>query len=259
LNAQGTGGGPKIEWPKNPAYPLEASPEALHDACVVWERERGDSLPHRQKKTDRAPSVGRPAVALCGGAISSCRVAQKNRGRGVLFVCGIAREFYGGRGTFSVRLNAEGDTPPVGIKRGDGRSNYYNTNLYYTALYFILLAALAIEKRDKISDIVSRPSGIFLLPHYCASIALALPSFFAPSSSRWHAIQADQLARARLLTHMLVQLASGTLTAPHAHVGTHRHHGQEQICVKRWFGQIWPGVVSAARSLAWGAPRVRVG
>ena len=130
LNAQGTGGGPKIEWPKNPAYPLEASPEALHDACVVWERERGDSLPHRQKKTDRAPSVGRPAVALCGGAISSCRVAQKNRGRGVLFVCGIAREFYGGRGTFSVRLNAEGDTPPVGIKRGDGRSNYYNTNLY---------------------------------------------------------------------------------------------------------------------------------
>ena len=98
-----------------------------------------------------------------------------------------------------------------------------------TALSFILLAALAIEKRDKISDIVSRPSGIFLVPHYCASIALALPSFFAPSSSRWHAIQADQLARARLLTHMLVQLASGTLTAPHAHVGTHRHHGQEQI------------------------------
>ena len=37
------------------------------------------------------------------------------RGRGVLFVCGIAREFYGGRGTFSVRLNAEGDTPPVGM------------------------------------------------------------------------------------------------------------------------------------------------
>ena len=117
LNAQGTGGGPKIEWPKNPVYPpcypLEASPEALHHACVVWERERGDSLPHRQKKTDRAPSVGRPAVALCGGAISSCRVAQKNRGRrGVLFVRGIAREFFGGRGTFSVRLNAEGDTPP---------------------------------------------------------------------------------------------------------------------------------------------------
>ena len=164
LNAQGTGGGPKIEWPKNPAYPLEASPEALHDACVVWERERGDSLPHRQKKTDRAPSVGRPAVALCGGAISSCRVAQKNRGRGVLFVCGIAREFYGGRGTFSVRLNAEGDTPPVGIKRGDGRSNYYNTNLYYTALYFILLAALAIEKRDQISDLM-----IFILSLYLIS------------------------------------------------------------------------------------------
>ena len=38
--------------------------------------------------------------------------------------------FFGGRGTFSVRWNAEGDTPPVGMTRRPGRFNYYSTNLY---------------------------------------------------------------------------------------------------------------------------------
>ena len=38
--------------------------------------------------------------------------------------------FFGGRGTFSVRWNAEGDNPPVDVKYGDGRFNYYTTNLY---------------------------------------------------------------------------------------------------------------------------------
>ena len=48
--------------------------------CVWCGSGREVTLPHRQKKTDHAPSVGRPAVALCGGVISSCRAAQKNRG-----------------------------------------------------------------------------------------------------------------------------------------------------------------------------------
>ena len=39
-------------------------------------------------------------------------------------------DFFGGRGTFSVRWNAEGDNPPVDVKHGDGRFNYYPTNLY---------------------------------------------------------------------------------------------------------------------------------
>ena len=33
-------------------------------------------------------------------------------------------------GTFSATLNAEWDTPPAGIKRRDGRLNYYTTHLY---------------------------------------------------------------------------------------------------------------------------------
>ena len=32
-------------------------------------------------------------------------------------------------GTFSATLNAEWDTPPAGIKRRDGRLNYYTTHL----------------------------------------------------------------------------------------------------------------------------------
>ena len=66
-------GGPKMEWARS-VCPLEAPP-----LRVVWERERGDSLPHRQKNGSRTECRS-TAVALCGGAISSCRVAQKNRG-----------------------------------------------------------------------------------------------------------------------------------------------------------------------------------
>ena len=33
-------------------------------------------------------------------------------------------------GTSSATLNAEWDTPPAGIKRRDGRLNYYTTDLY---------------------------------------------------------------------------------------------------------------------------------
>ena len=46
-------------------------------------------------------------------------------------------DFFGGRGAFSVRWNAEGTTPPVDVKRGDGRFNYYPVNLY-SAMYFII-------------------------------------------------------------------------------------------------------------------------
>ena len=64
--------------------PLEAPPLPLR---VVWERERGDSLPHRQKNGLRTECRS-TAVALCGGAISSCRVAQKNRG-GASCLCAV--------------------------------------------------------------------------------------------------------------------------------------------------------------------------
>ena len=54
-------------------------------------------------------------------------------------------EFFGGRGTFSVRWNAEGDNPPVDVKHGDGRFNYYNTNLY---LLFRSAPLLLFSRRD---------------------------------------------------------------------------------------------------------------
>ena len=60
---------------------------------VVWERERGDSLPScviRQNTDDRAASVGRRAVPLGGGVISFWAAPKKIEGSffcGVLVVC----------------------------------------------------------------------------------------------------------------------------------------------------------------------------
>ena len=48
------------------------------------------------------------------------RVSRRGRCR-LLFLLGVQH--------ISMRLNAEGDTPPAGIKRRDGRSNYYLTHL----------------------------------------------------------------------------------------------------------------------------------
>ena len=75
---------------KNPVYPLEASPEALHDACVVWERERGDSLPHRQKKRiAHRVSVDQPS--LCAVVQSAAAGWRKKIGGGGSFLCAVLR------------------------------------------------------------------------------------------------------------------------------------------------------------------------
>ena len=67
--------------------PLEAPP-----LRVVWERERGDSLPHRQKKriAHRVSVDSRRSVRWCNQQLQGPGWRNKIGG-GVLFVCGIGR------------------------------------------------------------------------------------------------------------------------------------------------------------------------
>ena len=74
-----------MEWAREPSIrwkpPLRG----------VWERERGDSLPHRQKKRiAHRVSVDQPSLcAVVQSAAAGWR--KKIGGRGVLFVCGKLR------------------------------------------------------------------------------------------------------------------------------------------------------------------------
>ena len=87
LNAQGTGGGPKIEWPKN-----RLSAGSL--PCVWCGCRREGTLPScviKQNTDDRAASVGRRAVAGRSGRWCNQLLGGAKKNRGVLFLWGIGR------------------------------------------------------------------------------------------------------------------------------------------------------------------------
>ena len=61
MKRQGPGGGPKMEWAREAFVRWKPRPYVW----CAWERERGDSLPHRQKNGSRTECRS-TAVALCG-------------------------------------------------------------------------------------------------------------------------------------------------------------------------------------------------